>query len=167
MPKSDPRYDSWPHRKPSKKSRARARIEAVTGLDAGEAAVAQAVGTSVARKALGVGRRVAAKAGGAVAAATVAAGQAAGLGALSTASLVLITGLASYYATRALMNAPRPEDLAYEAANQYRAARQDFAKQAGRPLTAEENKVLGQKFREKLDAIQRANLLLEVRPGRE
>lgn len=116
-----------------------------------EAAVAQAVATPVARRAVTVGRRVATKIGGGVAAATVAAGEAVGLGALTTASLVLITGLASYYATKVIMGGYKSQsDLEYAAANEYRHARQDFAAQAGRPLTADENKVLGAKFKEQL-----------------
>jgi hypothetical protein len=151
MPKSDPRYADWPHRKPSKKSKARARIAAVTGLDDEEAAVAQAILTPVARRATSVGRRVLTKVGGVGAAATVAAGQTAGLGALTTASLVVLTGLASYYATRAIIEGGNSrENREYAAANEYRAARQEFARRMGRPLTADENKVLAAKFKEQM-----------------
>lgn len=148
LPKSDPRYDTWPHRKPSKKAKAQARIAAITGLTPEEAAVAQAVATPVARRAVTVGRRVATKIGGAAAAATVAAGQTAGLGALSTASLVLITGLASYYATKSLQEHYVSEDerKAREADN-YRAARQAFEQQTGRRPNNAENAALAQKFK--------------------
>lgn len=148
IPKSDPRYDEWPHRKPSKKSKARARIAAIAGLSPEQAAVAQAVATPVARRAVTVGRRVATKIGGAVTAATVAAGEAAGLGALSTASLVALAGLASYYATKTLAaHYVSDEEMIEQQALAYKHARQQFEQENGRRLTQEENKYLAAEFK--------------------
>jgi hypothetical protein len=126
--KDDPLYDAWPHRKPSKKSKARARIEAF-GVSAPVAAVAQHVGTEVARSATRTAKSTAKKVGAAV----FSAASVAGTGA------VIAAGLAGWIVGDLARTAGQSRELRIESVNQnYLHAKSELRRQLGREPTAEE-----------------------------
>lgn len=74
------------------------------------------------------------------------------------AGLVAAAGLAAYYVTKKLLQLRYKtyDELRYEASNAYRAARQETAAKAGRPLTPEELKQLATWYKAKIAHLNEA-----------
>lgn len=150
MTKDDPRYAEWPHRKPSKKAVAAAKVSAITGISPAASAVLTPVVAKAIEKGGTTAKRTVTKLLAQVAGPALAtAGASIGAGAATTAALALSAGLAGYWLTSAVLNQGATIDARKRAvADALRFARADLTSRLGRPPTFEELKPLNQKYKE-------------------
>lgn len=147
---SDPRFEEWPSRKPSKKAKTEARIEAVAGgvgLGKESAKALGAVGTALAPA---VARQIPKAVRALTAQRAVGAGIWAGstVGGAGIPALLAAVGLASYFTTKWIINNFPTKERRIEAAwKLYIEATQKMRQKLGRELTLDERREMAQRWK--------------------